>query len=45
VTLRDGVEPDPPRLIKGFKRIVLHPDRSQNAQEILRLYRQSFGLP
>lgn len=45
VTLRNGVEPDPPRLIKGFKRIVLHPDRSQNAQEILRLYRQSFGLP
>jgi iron(III) transport system substrate-binding protein len=45
VTLRNGVEPDPPRLIKGFKRIVLHPDRSQNAQEILRLYRQTFGLP
>lgn len=45
VTLRNGVEPDPPRLIKGFKRVVLHPDRSQNAQEILRLYRQTFGLP
>lgn len=45
VTLRTGVEPDPPRLIKGFKRIVLHPDRSQNAKESLRLYRQIFGLP
>jgi ABC-type Fe3+ transport system substrate-binding protein len=45
VTLREGVDPDPPRLIKGFKRIVLHPDRSQNAQESLRLYREIFGLP
>ena len=45
VTLREGVDPDPPRLIKGFKRIVLHPDRSQNAQESLKLYREIFGLP
>jgi ABC-type Fe3+ transport system substrate-binding protein len=45
VTLREGVEPDPPRLIKGFKRIVLHPDRSKNAHEILASYRQIFGLP
>lgn len=45
VTLRDGVDPDPPRLIKGFKRVVLHPDRLQNAQESLRLYREVFGLP
>jgi len=44
-TLRTGVEPDPPRLIKGFKRVVLHPDRSQNAQESLKLYREVFGLP
>lgn len=45
VTLRDNVEPDPPRLIRGFKRVVLHPDRSQNAQESLKLYREIFGLP
>jgi iron(III) transport system substrate-binding protein len=45
VTLRDGVEPKPPRLIKGFKRIVLHPDKAQDAQESLRLYREIFGLP
>ena len=45
VTLREGVDPDPPRLIKGFKRVVLHPDRSQNAQESLKLYRDIFGLP
>src|SRR5499426_1888182 len=43
-TLRTGVEPDPPRLIKGFKRVVLHPDRSQSAQESLKLYREIFGV-
>jgi len=45
VTLRNGVDPDPPRLIKGFKRIVLHPEGSKNAQESLKLYREIFGLP
>ncbi len=45
VTLRQNVEPDPPRLITGFQRVVLHPDRAQNAQESLKLYRQIFGLP
>jgi ABC-type Fe3+ transport system substrate-binding protein len=45
VTLRKDVDPDPPRLIKGFKRLVLHPDRSQNAQESLKLYREIFELP
>ena len=42
--LRTGVDPDPPRLIRGFKRIVLHPDRAQSAQESLKLYREIFGL-
>jgi iron(III) transport system substrate-binding protein len=45
VTLRNGVDPDSPRLIKGFKRIVLHPERSGNAQQSLKLYREIFGLP
>ena len=45
VTLREGVDPDPPRLIKGFKRVVLHPDRSQNAQESLKMYPDIFGVP
>ena len=42
--LRTGVDPDPPRLIRGFKRVVLHPDRAQSAQESLKLYREIFGL-
>jgi spermidine/putrescine-binding protein len=45
VTLRSGVEPNPPRLIKGFKRVVLHPDKSKDAQESLKLYREIFALP
>lgn len=45
VTLREGVEPNPPRLIKGFKRVVLHPEKAQDAKESLRLYREIFGLP
>ena len=42
--LRTGVDPDPPRLIRGFKRVVLHPDRAQSAQESLKLYREIFSL-
>lgn len=45
VTLREGVEPNPPRLIKGFKRVVLHPEKSKDPQESLKLYREIFGLP
>jgi iron(III) transport system substrate-binding protein len=44
VTLRNGVEPNPPRLIKGFKRVVLHPEKTQDAQESLKLYRDIFGI-
>ena len=45
VTLREGAEPNPPRLIKGFKRVVLHPEKAQDAQKALQLYREIFGLP
>ena len=45
VTLREGVEPNPPRLIKGFKRVVLHPEKAENAQQSLKLYRETLGLP
>ena len=44
-TLRNGVEPDPPRLIKGFNRVVLHPEKAQSAQESLKLYREILRLP
>jgi iron(III) transport system substrate-binding protein len=44
-TLRNGVEPDPPRLIRGFKRVVLHPEKAKDAQEISKLYREILRLP
>jgi hypothetical protein len=33
------------RLIKGFKRIVLHPEKAQDAHQSSKMYRQIFGLP
>jgi ABC-type Fe3+ transport system substrate-binding protein len=45
VTLRAGVEPDPPRLIRGFKRIVLVPEHFRDTPDSLKLYRQIFALP
>jgi hypothetical protein len=36
---------DPMQRIKGFKRIVLHPENAQEAQQSLKAYRQIFGLP
>jgi hypothetical protein len=36
---------DPMQRIKGFKRIVLHPEKAQDAQQSLKTYRQIFGLP
>jgi hypothetical protein len=35
----------PMQRIKGFKRIVLHPEKAQDAQQSLKTYRQIFGLP
>jgi iron(III) transport system substrate-binding protein len=45
VTLRKGVEPNPPRLIEGFKRVVLHPEKVKDSQQSQKLYREIFGLP
>jgi len=45
VTLRTGVEPSPARLIKGYKRLVLHPEKAQDAAQTLKLYREIFGVP
>jgi ABC-type Fe3+ transport system substrate-binding protein len=43
-TLRTGVEPNPPRLSKGYERVVLQPEHSVNVQENVRLYKQIFRL-
>lgn len=35
---------DPMQRIKGFKRIVLHPEKAQRRSTSLNTYRQIFGL-
>ncbi|MBI4528721.1 MAG: hypothetical protein HY695_33405 [Deltaproteobacteria bacterium] len=44
VTLRTDVEPDPPRLIKGFQRVVLRPENIGDAKAAFRAYRNILGL-
>ena len=36
---------DPMQRVNGFKRVVLHPEKAQDAQQSLKTYRQIFGLP
>lgn len=42
---REDVEPDPPRLFRGYKRIVEHPEGYKNFSETVKFYREIFGLP
>jgi ABC-type Fe3+ transport system substrate-binding protein len=44
IPVREDVEPDPPRLFRGYKRIVEHPEDYKNFNETIRLYQEIFGL-
>ena len=44
VPVREDVAPDPPRLFKGYKRIVEHPEDYKNFSETVKLYQEIFGL-
>ena len=44
VPVREDIEPDPPRLFKGYKRIVEHPEDYKNFSETIKLYQKIFGL-
>ena len=41
---REDIEPDPPRLFRGYKRIVEHPEDYKNFNETIKLYQEIFGL-
>jgi ABC-type Fe3+ transport system substrate-binding protein len=41
---REDVDPNPPRLFRGYKRIVEHPEDYKNFNETIRLYQEIFGL-
>lgn len=45
IPVRKDVDPDPPRLIKGYKRVILHPMKSSEYEETLRLYKEIFNIP
>ncbi|MBI4525829.1 MAG: extracellular solute-binding protein [Deltaproteobacteria bacterium] len=44
IPVRKDVEADPPRLIKGYKRVMLHPMKASEYEEIVRLYREIFNI-
>ena len=44
IPVREDVEPDPPRLFRGYKRIVEHPEDYKNFNETIRLYQEIFDL-
>ena len=44
IPVREDVEPDPPRLFRGYKRIVESPEGYENFSETVRLYQEIFNL-
>jgi iron(III) transport system substrate-binding protein len=44
IPVREDVEPDPPRLFRGYKRIVEHPEDYKDFTETVKLYRDIFGV-
>jgi ABC-type Fe3+ transport system substrate-binding protein len=44
IPVRDDVDPDPPRLFRGYKRIVETPEDYRHLDETVRLYQEIFHL-
>lgn len=44
IPVNDDVDPDPPRLFRGYKRIVEHPEEYINFSETVKLYQEIFNL-
>jgi iron(III) transport system substrate-binding protein len=44
IPVREDVDPDPPRLFKGYKRIVEHPEDYKEFAQTIKLYQEIFGL-
>lgn len=44
IPVREDVEPNPPRLFRGYKRIVEHPEDFKNFNETIKLYQEIFGI-
>ncbi len=44
IPARNGVDPNPPRLFKGFKRVVEDVDAHENFEEVIKLFEEIFKL-
>ena len=44
ISVREDVEPDPPRLFRGYKPIVEHPEDYKNFNNTIKLYQEIFGI-
>jgi iron(III) transport system substrate-binding protein len=44
IPVREDIEPDPPRLFRGYKRIVEHPKDYKDFSATIKLYQEIFGL-
>lgn len=44
IPVREDVDPDPPRLFRGYKRLVENPEEYKNFNETVKLYQDIFGL-
>ena len=42
--VREDVDPDPPRLVKGYKRIVEHPEDYKDFAQTIKIYQEIFNL-
>lgn len=44
IPVREDVDPDPPRLFKGYQRIVEHPEEAKDSAQTVKLYQEILGL-
>jgi len=44
IPVREDVEPNPPRLFRGYQRIVEHPEEYKNFDETIKLYQDILGI-
>jgi D-mannonate dehydratase len=44
IPVREDVEPDPPRLFRGYKRVIEHPEDYQHFNKTVKLYQTILGI-
>jgi iron(III) transport system substrate-binding protein len=44
VPVREDVDAEPPRLFRGYKRIIEHPEEYKNLNETVKLYQEILGV-